>query len=868
MSIRQFPGLARLPFVGSLYRSAIQLPHTHDDGQALLEDDALSIPLESNEPTSDPASRRPRLAARSYRHASSWQNKLCQYAIFLAILVGLLLAVLLPRRHHTSTLRMDGLLPCGSSRYSINDHTCYRGNFLCPVVDKKRTLQCGDDCYLPHLFSCANGKLVSLPEPDLDEKLPSKEAGRESCTSSYLHLSDSPYDNYFAADCSSASQVVVTSPLPNSNLNIIGPRLLIAWPAGNSGIVLYFSPESGVNGTLGIKLENLAGVNRTLNQLIGGVSGILSLNSSATLDLAILGSIRTIRDFVEGPSTLSPKIQDAIVIQTLPDGGIQLSRVWLDRTTETFITIHNLNSTSIPIKDGQPRLTGGTYAFSAWTSYPQLDQLGTTGVINPSSESIISQNPEEVESLAFLSYRSKILAGAWRFLTYFGRDSLISLLLLKPILSEGDGGAIESILGAAVERINSKDGSVCHEETIGDYASYLNDQQGIDSADPLCDYKMIDTDFFLLIAINEYFVDSAVGKTRRDLFFSRNASVFSANRGLTYRDLTLATAEKIMRITANFEQSPVKENLIHINKGQTVGQWRDSPNGLGGGRIPYDVNTALVPAALKSIASLSDNGFFPLHPDWRVAAHKRAAIWEDKTLSFFQVNITTEEARGLVERYVEETRFPGKVNSSDLNSPVVFYGLALAGDGQSIVQVMNTDDCFRLFLLNGTDQIQVSAFLSQVTDNILRQFPLGLSTSVGPVVANPAYVDGSANIKEFTESAYHGTVVWGWQLAMMAVGLERQLGRCEGEELAYCAETKLHGRVLEAYNHLWDLIDANRKHLSNEVWSWVYRDDDFHYTPLGALPPPDGQSPVESNIRQLWSLAFLAMKRNEMYSSS
>ncbi|KAI1464843.1 carbohydrate-binding module family 52 protein [Daldinia caldariorum] len=864
MSMRRFPGLARLPLLGSLYRLAAKSPQTHADSQALLEDDALGIPLES----SDSTSPSPKLAARSYRHGTSWQNKSCQYAIFLAVLAGLLLAVLLPRRHATLAPRVDGLLPCGNSRYSINNHTCYHGNFLCPVVDRKRTLRCGNDCYLPHLFSCSNEKLFSLPEPNSDEKVPSGEDGQNRCAPSYFHLSDPPYYNYFSADCSSASQVVITSPLPDSDLRIIGPRLLIAWPAGNSGIALYFSPESGVNGTLGVQLENLPGVNRTLNPLIGGVSGILSLNSSATLDLAILGSIRTIREFVEGPSTLSPKIQNAIKIQSLPDGGIQLSRIWLDRTTETFLTMHNLNSTSIPVKDGQPHLVGGAYTFNAWSSYPQLDQLGAAEVVSPASKSLISENQKDIESLSFLSYRSKILAGAWRFLTYFGRDSLISLLLLKPILSEGDGGAVEAILEAAIERINSKDGSVCHEETIGDYASYLNDRQGIDSTDPLCDYKMIDTDFFLLIAINEYFTNSAVGRTRIGPFFSRNASILSENRGLTYMDLVLATAEKIMKVTADFEQSPMKENLIHINEGQTVGQWRDSPNGLGGGRIPYDVNTALAPAALKSIASLSDNKFFPSHPDWNTVGKNRASVWEQNTLAFFQVNITAERARGLVESYVEEANFPGKVNSSDLSSPVVFHGLALAGDGQSIIQVMNTDDCFRLFLLNSTNEVQVSAFLSQVADNILHQFPLGLSTTVGLVVANPAYSDGSVNVKEFTESSYHGTVVWSWQLAMMAAGLEKQLERCDREELAFCADTRLHGRVLEAYTHLWDLIDANREHLSKEVWSWVYKNDKFQYTPLGALAAPDGQSPVESNIRQLWSLAFLALKRNKLYSSS
>ncbi|OTA98031.1 hypothetical protein M426DRAFT_17837 [Hypoxylon sp. CI-4A] len=736
-------------------------------------------------------------------------------------------------------------------------------------MDRKRTLRCGDGCYLPGDFSCNEGKLVEKQNPNVGKKPPSKETGHDPCASSFLHLSDPPYENYFLSDCSSASQVVITTPLPNSDLKIIGPRLLIAWPAGNSGIVTYFSPENGIDGTLGLHLESSTHENRTLDPLVGGVTGVLTLNSSAILDLAILGSVRTIREYVEGPGTLTPKIQGAIKLQQLPDGGIQLNRLWLDKVTETFLTIHSTTGTSISIEGGKSHLQNGSYVFNAWSNYPQLDQLGPTEVINAASQSIISRNPEDVESLAFLSYSSKLLAGAWRFLTYFGRDSLISLLLLKPILSDGEGGAIEAILEAAIERINPDDGSVCHEETIGDYASYINGQQGIESTDPLCDYKMVDTDFFLPIAINEYFVNSAVGQTRRDEFFARKASFLPASRGFLYGNLTLATAEKIMKLTAAFEQSPVKENLVHLNKGQSVGQWRDSPNGLGGGQIPYDVNTALVPAALKSIASLSKNGLFPSRPEWEKVANERATFWEDNTLSFFQVSVPVDEAKDQLKDYVSVSGFAGEVDISGLTSPVVFHGLALGDkNGGSIVKVMNTDDCFRLFLLNGTDEAQLVAFLSQTADNILRPFPLGLSTTVGLVVANPAYGDGSVNVGDFTESSYHGTVVWSWQLAMMAAGLERQLERCGNEKLAYCADSELHGRLVKAYNHLWDLIDANREHLSSEVWSWVYRDGDFQYIPLGALPPPNGQSPVESDIRQLWSLAFLAIKRNDAYESS
>jgi len=51
-----------------------------------------------------------------------------------------------------------------------------------------------------------------------------------NCTSppTTQHLSQPPYENYFYSDCHSATQVVVTSPRPDSNLSIIGPRLIVS----------------------------------------------------------------------------------------------------------------------------------------------------------------------------------------------------------------------------------------------------------------------------------------------------------------------------------------------------------------------------------------------------------------------------------------------------------------------------------------------------------------------------------------------------------------------------------------------------------------------------------------------------------------
>lgn len=416
-----------------------------------------------------------------------------------------------------------------------------------------------------------------------------------------------------------------------------------------------------------------------------------------------------------------------------------------------------------------------------------MEQLNQSKVLNPQSVGLIQQQPDQTTSLSFLSYKDKLLAGTWRFLTYFGRDSMISLLLMQPVLSEGEGGAIEAVISAVIERINRADGTVCHEEVIGDYATYLNRKENIISTMPRCDYKMIDSDYVLPIAMQKYFVDTQTGQQRSDAFFNTTATFLAENVGLTYEKLAEVTFSKIIAAAAPFaaKGGQVKENLIHLQENQPVGEWRDSNNGLGGGRIPYDVNAALVPAGLRAIAALSRAGFFADHSEWNETADRYARVWEDSTLQFFEVNIPQFEAASLVQSYVSNANPPVPASIGSITSSVTFYGVALDGNvspasntSSPVVPILNTDDCFRHFLLDTTNQVQLSAFLSQTADHILKPFPVGLASDVGLFVANPAYAGNAAFAAGFSRGDYHGTVVWGWQLVMMGAGLGRQLGRC------------------------------------------------------------------------------------------
>ncbi|KIV88592.1 hypothetical protein PV10_08262 [Exophiala mesophila] len=727
-------------------------------------------------------------------------------------------------------------------------------------------------------------------------------AAQDSCPAVTQHLSDPPYENFFYSDCNSDTQVVVTSPLPESNLSIIGPRLVVAWPAGNSGICTFFQPSNGRNGSLSMTLVNstlgnpLSPVFRNASNSsdypVVGVEGVLLFNSSATLTIPILGSIRTIRDFTEGPSLLQDVIQDAINLTRYERTGASYSRLWLDNVTTSTFTIVPFGNTQTNISIDAENKTidfgAGFYSFSASFNYPQLTQLSPDEVLNEASASLIDQQPDQTTSLSFLSYSEKLLAGAWRFLTYFGRDSMISALLLEPVLSQGNGSATEAVIGAVLERINRTDGSVCHEETIGDYATFLNREENITSTDPGFTYPMIDTDFFLPILMQQYFNHSP---DRIEPLMSRDAGTFDPdNDGLTYGNLTLINAEKIMNITAPFARNQTENNLIHLKPDEIVGQWRDSTYGLGGGRIPFDVNTALVPAALRAIALLArTEGVYANDTrvntsNWATLADTNAQIWEEETLRFFEVNITADDARDRLDSFVNSSTFyNGPTNDSSLpeDGNITTYAIALQGyDDLDSVDVLHSDTAFRLFFLNASSstpeaEAQETRFINATADSLVRPFPAGLLTPQSMVVANPALSGSDVLMENFTNSAYHGTVVWSFQLAMMAKGLERQLARCNTTRYvvpdnstrtpAWCDDETVEPNVRRAYNALWDSIDANAAQLQSEVWSWTYDNDTATYTttPLGALPPPPGvSSGTESNVRQLWSLTFLAVTRD------
>ncbi|PPQ63764.1 hypothetical protein CVT24_004273 [Panaeolus cyanescens] len=448
--------------------------------------------------------------------------------------------------------------------------------------------------------------------------------------------------------------------------------------------------------------------------------------------------------------------------------------------------------------------------------------------------------------VSFLTFQDKFVAGGWRFLTYFGRDSLIALRMLMPILTPD---AIEAALGAVIERANST-GALCHEETIGDYASFVNIGNGRPDLGntPFYDYKGQNRS-------SEFMSKEAVLQQGKYLDIVNRISSYNINRALPFYQASTTSVS----------------NLLAFRPGQPVGNWRDSNQGTGYGTIPFDVNVALVPANLRAINSLIGAGILKSQDlDISTSGVDLIAVankWEQDVPGLFEVTVSGEDAESRLLDFVQEVGLDQGLlatnNTSSAQTDVSFYALSLMPDGAP-VQVLNSDLGFNL--MYGTNLSAV--FMGRVAD-ALTAYPRGLLTNIGMVVANPAYDSNRTNVHVLDRTAYHGTVVWSFQQALMAGGLARQLSFCGNlnttivditpplEQPLWCDDAELLARLKEGQDRLWMSINGAAANIYSEVWSYSFDNSTktFQVADLANLSP-DG---TESDAIQLWSYGFLGL---------
>ena len=617
------------------------------------------------------------------------------------------------------------------------------------------------------------------------------------------------------------------------------PRILSAFPAGNSAVGLWFDkidrPATWTLDTPPTPSPMKDAKGRSLH----AVQAVASIDVPVLrFRQAVLSSIRVLRDYEALGKAPSEILVTGRYDPSLRGGaGMVWARDRLDGAAGYVLSVRGLDGTIVD-KDGIRAGKGGRIriAIVAGSGETPLTPLGGDALLTNGARA----DPRARNALSYLSYKEKFLAGSWRFDTYFGRDTLMSLRLLMPVLQPA---AVEDGIGAVLARLAAS-GEVAHEEDIGEFAVLRNAKEGRGRiASPVYDYAMVEDDFMLAPVARAWLLDAPRGRARAAAFLAA-----PAGKGLRQGDLIARNFAWVVNRTAAFARQPGYKALVAIKAGRLTGQWRDSEEGLGRGRYAYDVNAVWVPAALAAIERFAASGLLDRYgtPEDRAAMAKAAAqaqAWQRAAPRFFAMTVPNAEASADIAAYARKVGVPPAPALASLGTgPLAFNALSLDDAGKP-VPVVHSDDGFAL--LFGTPS---SADLDRSVDAMMRPFPAGLMTDVGLLVANPAFAPADVQGR-FGATAYHGTVVWSWQQAILAAGLDRQLARSD-------LPGATRSRLTSARTRLWRAIDAAGEVRTSELWSWAYANGRYTVAPFGA----SSADVDESNAAQLWSTVFLALR--------
>jgi hypothetical protein len=616
----------------------------------------------------------------------------------------------------------------------------------------------------------------------------------------------------------------------------VDPRIVVAFPAGNSGIGLWFS-----HGTQSVTWKLLGRpqpiiVKDAQGRPLYGLTAEVSAAGAQALSFkkAALSSVRVLRNY-QADGTFP---EEVATLPALQDSTITWARDRLDGAAGYRL--------SVEVTQGALQLDRITAAAGNVIGLKITALCGEKPLVPLSGDRLMNAKAQDDVAarkvLTFLSYREAFLAGSWRFDTYFGRDTLMSVKLLMPALTPE---AVDAGLGAVLARL-SPQGEVAHEENVGEFAVLDHFAAGVKSDAPTYDYKMIDGSFMLAPVAGAWLLDDARGRLQAKDFLARGDNRYGEAPQTMGADL-VSNLKFVLHAAAKFADDPRAANLIALKPGVEVGQWRDSNDGLAGGRFAYDVNAVFVPEALTSAGRLFGAGLLDayLHRADHALfsrAMKMAGIWRAKAAPLFVVTVANAAARRDISDYAAELKVPDSAALRAVGSAAVrFHALALDADGTPI-PVLHSDEGFE-FLFGRPS----AAALARAVTALTRPFPAGLLTPVGVVVANPVYATPAVQAK-MSRAAYHGTVIWSWQQAVLAAGLERQLRRPE-------LPSSLKKRLRTAQVQLWSAIRAAHTVRNSELWSWSFMNDQFQVAPFGT----NVADADESNAAQLWSTVYLSI---------
>ena len=712
------------------------------------------------------------------------------------------------------------------------------------------------------------------------------------------------------------------------------PRVLFAFPGGNSGALIEFTAETPAVRSLRVMSlrpgRSGDGSRATLE--------VSFVGNQATVERVVLGSLRELRRFLANGNLVHEEDSVAAFEEAagrlteeqrsaLEGEGIFVTQPRDTLTSSwTASAVGNRRVVSLTrqeyLGDREYRLSlslpmtcqamGGrrlqltcpgpdelTISVEAESPHRPLVPLADANMLHPEARSFLGSSTaagsgQEVsalleraqKSLSFLAYQDKLLAGSHRFLTYFGRDTLLTTRMLLPVAAEG---LVEAALKSVCQRL-SPEGRVAHEEAIGNEASLQHLQQftrlanegQLESAleslrkhdEPVMDYTMVDDDFLFAPLVRDLLITPAPGlddAARQRLLMGpqgRRLACLAKNFEFV---LLMGSAEDLLPYG------------IRLAEGVHVGNWRDSQEGLAKGRYPGDVNAYLVPAALVAIGEILNHpltknsglhqmlekGPYPAlfraarDPDWldsllrgyeQVSARYRIV----RPLPHLRTSVkdflsrSGAEARAYFESLEVEpgctlaTFATGHCYPADLAEGLPQVALALDGQGKPLT-VLHSDGVLALF-----DNPMPVDQLEAVLKAFVYPYPLGLWTDVGPVVANPVAGGNPDWQSMFGTDRYHGSVVWGWVVGMLELGLRRQqayLQELSGECGGACEELARLEVLLEKLRNRIPALAAA------ELWSWEVRGGRLDPVAFGSR----SSHATQSNPAQLWSTVWLSV---------
>jgi hypothetical protein len=513
------------------------------------------------------------------------------------------------------------------------------------------------------------------------------------------------------------------------------------------------------------------------------------------------------------------------------------------------------------------------------------------------------QLERDVRGTELLSSKEKLMAGLPNYATYFGRDMMMTSLMMQPVWTDA---MPEFVIASALRKLGPE-GDVSHEEALGgqairenaaEYNAHMAEyfrliRRGSRSAAdtalaharaPLADlqkvrenYHMRDDEFQLPVVVARYLGNPAVTAARKKAFLMDSSDGRGPRIGLLLKELALVST-----LAAPYARDPVVQNLIGSPRLDSTHwrsiSWRDSNAGYANGRFEMDINAIWVPRALQSIAEIlaslramglsqSDLAAFapgsgagtPLGDLARDPALLQRAIqnWSGATRHFV-VTLTPEDIKTRVAAKLqsipagERSYWRAELARTAADTlPLTFLAISLDSAGKPI-PVVNTDPATWLLLRDGRDTTpEAIASVQRDVSAIMRPYPVGLFVGgLGPVVANDAYAS-PAVWEAFRKDTYHSPrVVWGREVNLILLGLANQISgarndsaRSRSQDLIEYVDA-MRGALMRTY---LAVDSSGLKH--NELWSYEIDGGTLKPIRYGA-----------STDVQLWNVTDLAVQ--------